>query len=124
MLRAGLLREVVEVQRASVSRDAFGAGVLAWSTVSTLRAALKPAGGNEGGQQDTMKGRARWEMTLRAGTSIGTKDRILWRGVAYEVERPPQVDPMREFQTVAIVESVDPRPDTGGEPESLPEFVE
>lgn len=112
------------MQRSSITRDAFGAAVLAWSTVSTLRAELKPAGGNEGEQQDTMKGRARWEMTLRAGTSIGTKDRILWRNLAFEVTRPPQVDPTREFQTVEIAESVDPRPDTGGEPESLPEFVE
>lgn len=123
MMRAGTLRERVEVQRASVSRDAFGAGVVTWSTVSTLWAALKPTGGGEKGEQDVNKSRARYELTMRAGATLLATDRILWRSRAYEVEAPPQADPMREFMVAGIVESPDPQADDEGAPTMPVEFV-
>jgi SPP1 family predicted phage head-tail adaptor len=115
MLQAGRLRERVEIQRATLTRDAHGEAVPSWDTSAEVFAAVKPAGGKERDQQDATRARRGYELTVRAGVSLLPTDRLLWRGVAYDVEAITD-DPSREFKVALIVESPDAKVDVEGQP--------
>lgn len=66
-MEAGKLRNRVAIQQKSVTRDAFGAEVVTWSTVATVWGAVEPMRGQE------------FLESQRLGADVDTRIRIRYR---------------------------------------------
>lgn len=85
MLLAGQLNESVTVQSKTVTRDAYGAEAITWTTVATMPAAAEPISGREylamrAAQADIS---IRFRLRYRAGISPAM--RVRWRNNNYDI---------------------------------------
>lgn len=88
-MKAGELRERVEIQTATVTRDAYNAELLTWATVATVWAKVQERGGREPLIADRPTMVVSYEVTLRypvAGVTVTHKHRLLWRGKTLSVD--------------------------------------
>jgi SPP1 family predicted phage head-tail adaptor len=93
-MQAGRLRERVQVQRATATRDAYNAEVLTWATVATVWAQVLERGGREPVLADRPVMLISYEVTVRDGLEITHADRLLWRSKTLSIETvtPVQAD--------------------------------
>lgn len=82
----GRLREVVTLQRATVTRGDFNEEILTWATVATLRAKVTERGGREPLAADRPVMVVSYEVEVRKGVTVTHKDRLLWRGLTLAVD--------------------------------------
>lgn len=102
-MNAGALRQVVTVLRKSTSRDSYGAEVITWSTLSTVRGAWQAD--RRVGDIERFAGSLAREvqrtarvLVLRfdADTPVTELDRLQVDGVTYDIERIADVDGQRK----------------------------
>lgn len=80
------LRERVEIQAATVTRDEFGGEKLTWTTITTVWAKVTERGGRELVAADQPVMLISYEITIRAGATINHLNRILWRGKTLNIQ--------------------------------------
>lgn len=85
-MKAGELRERIEVQAATITRDAFGDEVQAWATVATVWAKVVERGGREPVLADRPVMLIAYEITIRAGVTVEHGQQVIWRGKTLRVE--------------------------------------
>jgi SPP1 family predicted phage head-tail adaptor len=85
-MKAGELRERVEIQTATVTRDAYGAELPAWATVATVWAKVVERGGREPILADRPVMMISYEITMRAGVTVTHGQQCLWAGKTLSVE--------------------------------------
>jgi len=79
-MRAGRLRERVQLQQRADTRDATGDVVKAWSTVATVRAAIEPLSGREFFQAEQVASNVRVRIVVRYSSDLAAIDSS-WRVV-------------------------------------------
>ena len=85
----GSLRERVQVQAATVTRDAYNAELLTWATAATVWAKVGERGGREPLIADRPVMVVSYEVTLRypvVGLTVTHKHRLVWRGKTLSVD--------------------------------------
>ena len=88
----GKMRESIELQSKSVTRDAAGGEVVTWSTVATVFAQAQPISGREFVAMRAAQSTITHRFRLRYLTGINTGMRVLWAGVAYDILEAINVD--------------------------------
>jgi SPP1 family predicted phage head-tail adaptor len=85
-VKAGELRERIEIQTATITRNAFNEEEPTWATVATVWAKVVERGGREPVLADRPVMMISYEITIRAGVSVDHGQQVLWRGKTLHVE--------------------------------------
>jgi SPP1 family predicted phage head-tail adaptor len=80
------LRERVTIQRATVSRDAFGGEVLTWTDAATVWAKVLDRSSREPILADRPVMLVGYEVTIRSGVTVTHQERLSWRGKLLSIE--------------------------------------
>jgi SPP1 family predicted phage head-tail adaptor len=89
-MRAGLLRNRVQLQRKTRTSDGQGGWTETWTTYDTTWARVRPLSVDEHQAAMQPDARARYEVTIRANTStVAGPDRVLFGSKVLDVIGPP-----------------------------------
>lgn len=100
-MRAGRLRYRVTIQRKTVTKDAYGAETITWTTLGTYWAAVEPLRGREFLDQkfDGAELTTRIVLRYQGSTDIKPEYRATWDGHIYDILAVVEVDARhREYQ--------------------------
>lgn len=91
--RAGRLRTPVTIQNRTIAQDALGQAIESWSTVATVRAEVRPTGGQERmiGGGDVPLATVTHRITMRYRSDVTPLSRLIVEGRIFDVE---QADPL------------------------------
>ncbi len=89
-MRAGKLRNIVELQEKVVTRGAYGQENVTWATKITVRASINYLSGKEGFTSEQFWGKNIVQFTLRY-TDLSVIDRILYDGRIFDIVPPVKV---------------------------------
>lgn len=97
----GKLDRRIEIQTATDTRDAFGAGVPSYTTTYTVWASIVPAGGQEGteGEKQTATGIVKFSIRYISG--LDEKMRILYDSEYYDIMSIDEPDRKRSLDITA-----------------------
>ena len=98
-LRAGLLREVIDIYRPIVTRNDFGEETTQWALVAHTRARVDYRSGSRIVEVNEVTNPYSVTFILRRFISIEGHYRISWRGRLYNIESVNS-DPARQVQTL------------------------
>ena len=86
-MRAGTLRQRVQLQEKQVVRDTFGAEVVTWATLATVWGAVEPLQGREflDAQQIQAEISTRIRMRYRGDITVSPEKRVVWGAHVYDV---------------------------------------
>jgi len=106
-MQIGRLRHRITIQQQTVTRDAYGGEVIAWSDVATVWALLTPVRGQE--RQLTAAAQVQatmiYQVRIRYRADIHPKMRILWGTRVMDIEH--MVDPTgRTAETIMLCRDV------------------
>lgn len=93
VLNAGDLDQRITIQRRAAGVDALGHEAKGWTDYATVWARVLTTGGREALQAGAVQGEATIECRIRYRADLlhdSTGQRIVWRGIAYDITRPPQ----------------------------------
>lgn len=105
---AGDLRERVELQTATQTRDAIGGIVMTWATTATLWAKVEQMSAREQWHREQLRASAGWRVTIRHRTGVTTKQRVVWAGRTLEITGVTDIEQKRRFLALACDERVAP----------------
>lgn len=108
MTIAGQLRERIEIQVKSVSRNAYGEEVISWSTTATLWAQVKPESGREYLQAGQMHAERRvlFKLRYQPGLTITPDMRVYYRSRAFNIAQVVDVYERRRVLHIVAEERV------------------
>ena len=94
----GKLNRIVELQRRSVTRDFLGGETVTWSKLETVWAQLKITGTSEDFENDANRVVAarHAEVTVLWRADISERDRVVYQGLAWDIEGIEQIGFRRE----------------------------
>lgn len=82
---AALLDQRVTIQTKQVTRDGYGAEMIAWVDVATVWMQVEPVSGREYIAMRQAQSDVTHRFRMRHMTGITTANRLLWRGQAFAV---------------------------------------
>ena len=74
------------IQRATATRDDYGAEVMAWAKVKSVWAQVVERGGREPVLADRPVMLISYEVTIRSEVTVTNADRLIWRGKTLAIE--------------------------------------
>lgn len=86
-MRTALLRERVEIQAATQSRDAGGGVVETWSGITSHWASVRALRSEELARAATVESVATHEVIMRYWSELKQVHRLLWRGRVLHIEQ-------------------------------------
>ena len=104
----GDLRERVELQSMSPTRDAIGGEVQGWTTLANVWAQVTPMSAGEQYRRQQMQASAQWKVTIRYRADITSKMRVLWSGRTFQVKGVTSADERKRFLAMACEEIAAP----------------
>jgi SPP1 family predicted phage head-tail adaptor len=86
-MKAGMLKEAVAFQRLTRTSDGAGGFTEAWAAIvgTPTRAHVKAMSGGERWHSDRVEASATHKIVVRYNSSLTTKDRVVIRGLAYNI---------------------------------------
>lgn len=84
-MQAGLLKEVVTIQKPVVNQDGFGANDVNWSDLITTRASVGYNTGNRVNDNNEITFAYQVTFTVRVYHQINERMRIIWQGKKYRI---------------------------------------
>ena len=105
-MRAGRLRHRLQLQSKSVTRDSYGAGIVAWTTEATVWGAIEPLSGREYFAQAQMQAEAKVRIVIRYNSSIDETWRIVHGSTYYDIVDVLNHDQRNYMQTIMCREGV------------------
>lgn len=104
---AGMLREVISLQRAS-RKSNFGGIDETWAAVSGApdRAYMKPLSGREVFASQRVEARASIMMVIRYFADIKERDRIVWNSREYNIRHIRNVEARNKWLEIMLEEGV------------------
>lgn len=85
-MRAGILKNIVEIQRKQTNKNEFGETVESWQTLKSIRAGVKFISGTETDQNKEVFYQERILITIRTKSGITHQDRIKYNSVKYAIK--------------------------------------
>lgn len=96
-MRAGLLRDIIEIQRATITNGATGQQLTTWATITTAWARVKPVRSEDTEAQTT------YTVTLRYNPALLGTDRLVWSGQTLNIFGQPVHDERRTETTLTVM---------------------
>jgi SPP1 family predicted phage head-tail adaptor len=84
-MKAGALRNRITLQVKSVTRDAFGGEIIAWTDVATVWAETDPWNLRERMTMRRQQGNAVISFRVRAPLAVSLDKRVVFDGTAYDI---------------------------------------
>lgn len=104
-MRAGELRERIQLQAKQVTRDTFGAEVITWVTQATVWARVTAVSGDEAVTLSQEAATMTHQVVIRYYDGLTPVMRVLWRGRVLEI-RSVIPDEKRQQMTLLCSEVV------------------
>lgn len=98
-MQAGLLKEVVTIQKPVVNQDGFGANDVNWSDLITTRASVGYNTGNRVNDNNEITFTYQVTFTVRVYHQINERMRIIWQGKKYRI-LSIELDKQKQRQTI------------------------
>lgn len=98
-MQAGLLKEVVTIQKPVVNQDGFGANDVNWSDLITTRASVGYNTGNRVNDNNEITFAYQVTFTVRVYHQINERMRIIWQGKKYRI-LSIELDKQKQRQTI------------------------
>ncbi len=92
VIKAGKLRDVLEIQRKSPTGDTLGQPSSTWSRITTVRGKITTLLGTESEKARQLVPQATVEITIRYSALVKVGDRIVSDGVTYNIGYINDVD--------------------------------
>lgn len=80
------LREPIDVERATITRDDYNSEIQTWSLLAAVWAKVVERGGSQPVIADRPVMMVSYEVTIRNGLTVTSKDRIKWRGKTLAID--------------------------------------
>lgn len=103
-VKIGELRERVQIQRVTNTRDSMGAIIETWATLATVWAKVEPKSAGEQWRREQIQASADWTVTVRYSETYRPSDRIVWRGRTLQIVGVENPDMRRRFAEIACRE--------------------
>lgn len=106
---AGKLREKITVTRELLASDGAGGVTVSWVTLGTFSACVEPISGRERDMASQTESPRNYRFILRHSTesaSILAKDKITWRGKAFNIRFVAIPDQITQFLRIDAEEGV------------------
>lgn len=84
-MRAGTLRERVEIQSKSVARNAYGEEVITWTELDTVWASVEPMTGVEFYEESAERSTVNTRIRIRRRSDVSPDDRVLHGSDVYDI---------------------------------------
>ena len=98
-MRAGRLRQRVQIKTPVEARNAYGERITTWSTLATVWAAVEPIRGREFFEAETVQAEITHRVILRYYPGIVPRYRVVFEGRVLEIQAVINVDERsRELQ--------------------------
>lgn len=91
-MRVGKMRERIQLQSVTLSRDGSGGATETWTTYATVWAEVRPMSGRERQNAERIEGMADYVFVIRKRDDVTEKHRILWEGRYFNIRFPKQRD--------------------------------
>lgn len=91
MIRAGQLRQEVDIQSSTESRSSYTVDY-SWATDATVRASVKQLSGEEVVKADHEKSTRTFEVRIRYYSGLTAENRLLWGSRVLNIESVINVD--------------------------------
>jgi SPP1 family predicted phage head-tail adaptor len=98
------LRERVDIQAVSETKDAMGSPVQAWSTVAQVWADVAPMSTSEQWRRQQMQSAAGFKVTVRYRADLTPQHRIVLRNRVFQVRGMTNPDQRKRFLEIACDE--------------------
>lgn len=98
-MQAGLLKEVVTIQKPVVNQDGFGANDVNWSDLITTRASVGYNTGNRVNDNNEITFAYQVTFTVRVYHQINERMRIIWQGKKHRI-LSIELDKQKQRQTI------------------------
>lgn len=85
-MQAGKLRERVEIQTATTTRDDFNAEVMSWVKIKSVWAQVVERGGREPVLADRPVMLTSYEVTIRSEVTVTHANRLIWRSKTLAID--------------------------------------
>lgn len=105
-MQAGKLRDRVQLQSATTSRDSIGGFSKSWTTYATVWGALKSSGGTERKEADKTHAQVTCQWEFRFRSDVMPRHRILFGDRTFEITRVSDPDSMRVRILAECVEEI------------------
>jgi len=91
-MRAGGLRNLIEIEHNTPTRDVYGGLVDSWSVHKRVWAEVKPVTGSELLKSDQLTSKAVYNIWIRYLATVTTQMRIKFNGRYFNIKNVPLVD--------------------------------
>lgn len=101
----GHMRERVQIQRVTNTRDVMGGLIETWTTIYTAFAMVDPISASEQYRRQQIQAAAEWEITIRFNNDIRPTDRVIWRDRTFQITGVLNQDMRRQYLTMSCHET-------------------
>lgn len=96
----GMLSRRISIERLQLTPDALGGFTEAWQPLSQPWAYIKPSSGRESVSADKLEATAVSRFVIRYNKNLLESDRVLYRGVYYNIRSLINIDEQDEYTEV------------------------
>jgi len=100
----GDLREKIDIQSVTSTKDSIGSPVQSWNTIATTWAEVRQASGSETFRRQQMQAGATWTIIVRYRSDLRPQMRVLWRNRTFQIRSLENSDMRRRFLELACEE--------------------
>lgn len=104
-MNPGRLDTLVSIRRAATTRAPNGSVISTWSDVAEVWAAIEPASGREAMIAQQLSTQVSAKATIRHGSGVTVKDRIVDGSTVYEVTRVANTGTRNSWQEIWLTEA-------------------
>lgn len=105
-MRAGQLRHRVQLQSKAKTPDGAGGNAVAWNTYATVWGNVVPKNVSEGMEEQRVRAKTQYTLTLRYMTGITAEHRVLYDGRAMQIRGIQNKDERKRELTLDLEDGV------------------
>lgn len=105
-ITAGKLKNKIELQELVIVEDGSGGQTRTWKTIQSVWASLRQTGGSERYQNDRLTAIANFKATIRYRSDISAVNRIVFRGLAYQIRSVDNLEFMDKWLDLTLESGV------------------
>lgn len=104
-MNPGKLDVLVTISRATETRAANGSIVKTWTDIAQVWAAIEPVSGREAVMAQQLQTAVSLKATIRYGTGVTAKDRVVNGSIVYDITRVNDVGTRNSWQELWLAEA-------------------
>lgn len=100
----GPLRDRIDVQSVTPTKDAMGSPMQTWATLYTLWANVRQASNSETWRRQQMQSSAGWTIIIRYHSALTPQMRVRWQNRTFQIKGLENPDGVKRFLVIAADE--------------------